>query len=66
MDTLSILKRLVDRHGEPGAALLIGVSQPTVWRWMRGKHKISPGMERLVRLAGASDEGPDLESKDEP
>ena len=66
MDTLSILKRLVDRHGPIRAATMIGVQYPTVWRWLNGKHRISPGMERLVRLAGASNESADLESKDEP
>lgn len=61
MDTLSILKRMVEKHGAPVTASLIGVPYPTVWRWLNGKHKISPAMTRLIAMAGDADEQ-DLES----
>jgi len=62
MDTLSILKRLVDRHGPAHAARLIGVTYQSVWRWMNGKSTIRGGSAKLILLAGEADEK-DLESK---
>lgn len=65
MDTLSTLKGLVERHGPVDAADMIGVTYTTVWRWLSGKHAISPGMAKLIRLAGESDEqGAVLETPD--
>lgn len=67
MDPMSTLKRLVDKHGPCVAAGLIGVSYPTVWRWLSGKHRITPSMAKLVMVAGASDEqSAVLETPDKP
>jgi hypothetical protein len=56
MDTLSILKRLVDRHGPAETARLVGVTYQSVWRWMTGKAAIRGGSAKLIRLAGEADE----------
>jgi hypothetical protein len=56
MDTLSILKRLVDRHGPAETARLVGVTYQSVWRWMAGKATIRGGSAKLIRLAGEADE----------
>lgn len=63
MDTLSILKRLVERHGPVETARMIGVSYQTVWRWLNGRATIRGGSEKLIRLAGEADEK-DLEHPD--
>lgn len=56
MDEKSILAELVSRLGQAGAASKIGTSQASVSRWLTGKHEISPGMKKLIRLAGEPDE----------
>lgn len=61
MDEKSILLGFVSRLGQAGAASLIGVSQPTVSRWLAGKNGISPGMKKLIRMAVSDDQGKVLE-----
>lgn len=65
MDEMSILRDLVSRFGQLGAAYAIGVTQPTVSRWLSGKSAISPGMKKLIRLTVAAD-GKDMESAVQP
>ena len=65
MDEKSILAGLVSRLGQHGAALQIGTTQASVSRWLSGKHQISPGMKKLIRLAGGTDEA-NLERTDKP
>lgn len=65
MDTLSILKRMVERHGPVETARRIGVTYQSVWRWANGRASIRGGSEKLIRLAGETDEQAHLEHPDQ-